>query len=117
MFGGVSLETQERIFDGFIIFTYVFYISTVILGMTIISGEWFYRLDYFVKLYVGLFLIIRYNPFVKTKFTTLDRKLSFHAGVFITMTLLVKTLMIRVMGRDPSFLSKAGLCTDNDTNN
>ena len=80
------------------------------MGMTIIKPELFWRLDFFFKLYIGLFLIIRYNPFFKTKFTPLDRKISFHAGILITITLLVKYVATAFLGDSGSLLSKGSIC-------
>ena len=75
----------------FIISTYIFYIGAII-GVAVIHPEWYRTLDNIMKLYVGLFLFIRFNPFRgDVKFTKLDREISFHAGVFILSMLLVNS--------------------------
>jgi ABC-type lipoprotein release transport system permease subunit len=72
-------------------FTYVFYISAII-GIAIINPSLYHHLDIIMKLYVGLFLFIRFNPFRgEIKFTKLDREISFNAGVFILSMLLVNS--------------------------
>jgi hypothetical protein len=44
-------------------------------------------MDYYVKIYVCLFLIWRFNPLRSNiQFTELDRKIAFSAGVFILTT-------------------------------
>ena len=41
-------------------------------------------LDYYLKIYICIFLIWRFNPFrSKIVFTDLDAKISFNAGLFI----------------------------------
>jgi hypothetical protein len=73
----------------FIISTYIFYISAVI-GVAFINPSWYRMLDYIVKIYVGFFLVYRFNPFRShVKFTELDRQISFHAGVFILSIVVV----------------------------
>ena len=111
MFQTLSLSFQERVVDAFVILTYLFYASFIVLGgMTIIKPELFWRLDFLFKLYIGLFLIIRYNPFFKTKFTSLDRKISFHAGILITITLLIKYIATAFLGESGSLLSRGSIC-------
>jgi len=109
MKGLVSISTQEKIFDGFIIFTYIFYITGFILGLTIIDPIKFEYIDYFVKLYIGAFLIWRYNPYRTTRFTPLDRKLSFHAGVFIVMTLAIRSIIEYLFPKDDSLWNNIGI--------
>ena len=76
----------------FIVFTYVFYISAVI-GIAFIKPAWYHHLDIFMKLYVGLFLVARFNPFrAHIQFTELDRQISFNAGVFVLSMLVVNTI-------------------------
>lgn len=76
----------------FIVFTYVFYISAVI-GVALIKPAWYRHLDIFMKLYVGLFLVARFNPFrTNVQFTELDRQISFNAGVFVLSMLAVNTI-------------------------
>jgi hypothetical protein len=75
----------------FILSTYIFYIGAII-GVAIINPKWYHILDNIMKLYVGMFLCIRFNPFRDdVKFTKLDREISFHAGAFILSMLLVNS--------------------------
>jgi hypothetical protein len=75
----------------FILSTYIFYIGAII-GVAIINPKWYRMLDNIMKLYVGLFLFIRFNPFRSdVKFTKLDREISFHAGAFILSMLIVNS--------------------------
>jgi len=105
----ISISTQERLFDGFIIFTYFFYITSFVLGLMVINPAIYEYMDYFVKLYVGVFLIWRYNPYRTTKFTHLDRKLSFHAGIFIVMTLAVRSIIQYLFPNDKELVDNIGI--------
>ena len=51
-------------------------------------------LDSFVRIYISLFLLIRFNPFQKIVFTDLDRKIGFSAGLFLFTTTTINHVMI-----------------------
>ena len=51
-------------------------------------------IDYWIKVFVGLFLLYRFNPYVHIKFTEFDRKVIFSAGLFMIITTVVNTYLI-----------------------
>ena len=54
------------------------------LGISATAPKYLFYLDYYVKIYVSLFLIWSFNPFNRRrKFTSLDRKISLTAGIFV----------------------------------
>jgi len=61
---------------------YFLYI-VVALGISSSAPAYLDTLVYYTKLYVSLFLIVRFNPFRVTKFTPLDAKIAFNAGMFL----------------------------------
>ena len=64
---------------------YLMYFLYIIVALGISSSAPAYleTLIYYTKLYVSLFLIFRFNPFRLTKFTPLDAKIAFNAGMFL----------------------------------
>lgn len=79
-------DFQERFFDIFTYFSY-FLILVSFLGLSNIAPEFLDSIDYYIRIYICLFLIWRFNPFIKTNtFTDLDRKIAFAAGMFIITT-------------------------------
>ena len=76
---------QEKIWDFVFYFSYFLYFLFVI-GFANNAPEYLVRLNYYVQLYVSLFLLIRFNPFSKVKFTELDKKIAFTGGLFIVST-------------------------------
>jgi hypothetical protein len=66
----------------------------IALGLSSKAPEYLSTLDYFLKIYVSLFLIYRFNPFRKIKFTELDRKVAFSAGFFVLATTTVNQILI-----------------------
>ena len=88
------ISFQETLFDWFVIITYIFYTTTFVLGLGIINPSIFFMVDKLVKLYIGVFLAWRYNPYGKlTTLSSLDRKLAFHAGLFIIVTIALRSIM------------------------
>jgi len=76
-------KLQEIFFD---IFTYISFLL-LLLSSFGLSITYLYSLDYYIRIYICLFLIWRFNPFRKYyEFTELDRKIAFSAGLFILTT-------------------------------
>jgi hypothetical protein len=77
---------QERLFDLIIYITY-FLIIISALGISQSAPKYLNNLDYYVRIYICLFLMWRFNPFRNHyEFTDLDRKIAFSAGAFILTT-------------------------------
>jgi hypothetical protein len=77
---------QERMFD-LIIYTTYFLIIISALGLSESAPKYLTELDYYVRVYICLFLMWRFNPFRSHyEFIDLDRKIAFSAGAFILTT-------------------------------
>lgn len=77
---------QEKIFD---IFVYVSYFLIIIssLGLSQSAPNYLYFINYYITIYICIFLLWRFNPLRKYyEFTNLDRKIAFSAGLFILTT-------------------------------
>ena len=70
------------------LFIYITYILILIsiLGFNDKGDEYLTILNTYMKIYVSIFLIIRFNPFTKNNFNELDRKFAFTSGMFILTT-------------------------------
>jgi hypothetical protein len=73
---------QNNAFTIFIISTYLIYILSAI-GITKTAPTYLDDFDYYVKIYISLFLLWRFNMFRKIEFNELDRKIAFSAGLFL----------------------------------
>ena len=70
-----------------IIFTFYILYAVSILGLSRNAPQYIEILDTYVKIYICIFLIYRFNPLrTKIEFTELDRKIVFSAGLFILTT-------------------------------
>lgn len=77
---------QEFLFNIFIYLSYILIILSA-FGLSQTVPTYLQSLDYYVRIYICLFLIWRFNPFRRQyEFTNLDRKIAFSAGVFILTT-------------------------------
>ncbi len=81
-----TYETQYALFD---IVNYVILILFVVsyVGMWRVAPTYLSILRLIMHTYSSLFLIIRFNPFVKrANFSDLDRKVVYSAGLFLLTT-------------------------------
>ena len=85
--------TQEQIFNIAIYSTYALLIISN-LGISAYAPTYLDDLNGYMKIYVCLFLLWRFHPFRKrVKFTNLDRKIAFSAGLFILATTFLNTYL------------------------
>ena len=75
-------------------FIYITYSILLIytLGFFDKGKEYLTILDSYMKIYVSIFLIIRFNPFSNNKFNDLDRKFAFTSGMLILSTTAIAQL-------------------------
>jgi hypothetical protein len=76
---------QYKLFTLFIILFYVFAIVSA-LGVYPNAQSYVETMDYYMRIYICLFLIWRFNPFSNHRFDELDKKIVFMAGVIILST-------------------------------
>jgi hypothetical protein len=91
----LSLNFQERIFDITIYISYALIILSS-LGLSQFAPKFLDDMDYYVRIYICLFLLWRFNPFIPLdKFTNLDRKIAFSAGLFILTTTVLNDYLVK----------------------
>ena len=79
-------QYQSTIFNVATAVSYILYI-VIALGLSSSAPQYLQTLQLFVKLYVSLFLIIRFNPFRQyVHVGELDRNIAFSAGIFLLLT-------------------------------
>ena len=81
---------QERSFDiAFIMIYILMFISA--LGISDKPAKYIEQINYYIRIYICLFLIWRFNPFrTHYEFTKLDAKISFAAGFLILSTTILE---------------------------
>lgn len=87
---------QEKFFDIFIYSSYILLILSI-FGLSYSAPKYLDNLDYYVRIYVCLFLIWRFNPLrSKYEFTELDRKIAFTSGLLILTTTYLNEYILKI---------------------
>jgi hypothetical protein len=77
---------QEKFFNIFILITYLLIVISF-LGLSKKAPIYLETMEFYIRIYVCLFLIWRFNPIRKIDdFTDLDRKIAFSSGLLILTT-------------------------------
>ena len=84
------LKLYENIFFIGIFVTYVLIISLIFGFAGNSTGEYLSTLNFFMKIYVCILIIYRFNPFVKSKFTDFDKRLVFSSSIFLLSTVTIE---------------------------
>lgn len=85
---------HEKIFIYGLYSSYVLFFI-VLLGISATAPKYLSSLEKFLKLYVSLFLLWRFNPLKKEPFRKFDRRVVFSCALFLLMTqLLTDAVMI-----------------------
>ncbi len=87
-------EWHENIFLIVYYLTWLVYILSI-FGISLFGINFFNDAQQVIRIYIALFLIIKFNPFTnKKKFTNFDKKIVFQAGVFILSTTIINQIVI-----------------------
>jgi cytochrome c biogenesis protein CcdA len=88
-------EAQSNFFKVFIYLSYsLLFISA--LGLSQTAPKYLDTMDYYIRIYICLFLMWRFNPLrEKPEFTELDRKIAFSAGAFILTTTALNQYLVQ----------------------
>jgi len=97
-------DFQYKVFTIIIYLTWALYIS-IALGLSAKAPQYLTDLQYYVKIYVSLFLILRFNPFRRVKFTSLDAKIAFSAGLFLLATTAIDSILKNYLEEIKRFFS------------
>ena len=87
-------KLQNKLYDIISYITWILYIL-ILLGLSANAPEYLDSLQYYVKIYISLFLIYRFNPFRRVKFTNLDAKIAFSAGIFLLTTSAINGILLK----------------------
>ena len=94
-------------YDLFLVFIYFSYIITALVITGISNNAEFYleQLNYYVKIYISLYLILRFNRFRRVKFTDLDRMVVFSSGMFLFSTTIFHTIIMNYLNQIKGYLN------------
>jgi hypothetical protein len=85
-------QFQDNLYNIIAYVSFILYIL-ISLGISANAPQYLDTLQYYIKIYISLFLIIRFNPFRTVKFTELDTKIAFSAGLFLLATTAINNVL------------------------
>jgi len=86
---------QYLAFNSFIISSYILIFLTT-LGLSTNAVVYLNIMDYYIRIYICLFLIYRFNPFRKIEFNDLDRQIAFSSGLFLLTTSALNNYIVTI---------------------
>lgn len=117
-----KLLWHESLFLNLLYFSYFLYALTFIAKEGFKYDKLANIVRLLIKLYVGLILVIKYNPiFGKDKFSKFDRKLAYQAGIFLLISTSISLIFYKPSNKDPNielknFINKFYNNNINETN-
>ena len=106
---------QEKFFDGLIILIYILIVISF-FGIFTNASTYLNDLNFYLRVYICIFLIWRFNPFRNVDiFTNLDRKIAFNAGIFILTTTILNKYIdeIKLKFNNNPFVNFVKVSVDN----
>jgi hypothetical protein len=95
---------QDKLFNIFIFVSWFLVIIST-LGFSQDAPRFLLDLNYYVSIYICLFLMWRFHPFKsKYEFTELDRKIAFSAGLFIFTTTALHKYLLNINDKIKKYL-------------
>lgn len=79
------MKYHEIVFDSALTLSYILYI-VAFFRIRDYNPQYLDLLQEYMKYYVTVFLLIRFNPFIKSQFTEFDRKVVFSSAIFLLTT-------------------------------
>lgn len=88
----MSFGITETTFDLTLLSMNVAYVA-VVVGIINQKPDYLVVIDFWLKVFMGVFLVVRFNPFTSVKFTEFDRKVVFATGVFLLVITVVNNYL------------------------
>ena len=80
-----SLNIIEKIYNIVYILLYVAYF-TAFINYQLFSYDMKDKLTPYITLFISLFLVARFNPFVNPRYTNFDKRIIFDAAIFLLIS-------------------------------
>lgn len=88
-----AYSIEEQIFIISVTLSYILYII-LSLGFYYLNPNYLTILNELIRVYVCLFLIIRFNPFQKEiRLTSLDKRIAFSAGIILFTSIFLNNVL------------------------
>lgn len=88
--------SEETFFNFIILFSY-FVLFSSYFGLSLVAPHYLNLFETYMKLYICVSLLIRFNPLRKKSLTSLDKKIGFSAGILLLSTTILNSYKIKVI--------------------
>lgn len=86
--------THKQIYLYILYTTYVLYAISYV-GIYSLAPQYIQLLDEILKIYVGIFLLINFNPMSTHKFNSFDKDIAFSSGIIILLSTTATTIITK----------------------
>jgi hypothetical protein len=104
-FNNELTKFQNRAYNLTMGITWLLYFA-IAIGISTNAPQYLGMLQSFIKIYISLFLIYRFNPFRRVQFTKLDTKIAFGAGIFLLGTTAIDGILKYYLSTVTRMISK-----------
>lgn len=105
---------HEKIFVYGLAISYILY-GIAFFGIHNTAPGYLTLLSFFLKVYVSIFLLVRFNPLRSTEMTRFDRRIVFSSAVFLLTTTVFNEIVLYYSNRnkllDVNFIKSHSLVT------
>ncbi|MCX5938572.1 MAG: hypothetical protein NTW02_10315 [Cyanobium sp. LacPavin_0920_WC12_MAG_62_9] len=98
----MSTPFHHYLFDGSVAFLHIAYVALA-FGILDQAPNYLEAIDYWVKVFMSLFLLWRFNPWAKIAFSDFDRRVVFSAGMFLFTVTIVNNYLISYVEKGKAF--------------
>ena len=86
-----SFQNNTLIYHAYLVY---FILFLTVIGIEIVQPAFLETFNYWLKIYIALYLIYRFNSFRTIKFTELDRRVVFTSGILLLSTTVLNEIFI-----------------------
>ena len=98
--------SEDTFFNFIILFSY-FTLFSSYFGLSLIAPHYLNVFETYMKVYICVSLLIRFNPVRKKTLNTLDRKIGFSAGILLLSTTILNSYKIKIIHfMESNFINK-----------
>jgi hypothetical protein len=90
----LNIKYHEYAFDFTIFFIWTLYFIAL-FGFFKQAPKYLDKLHFYFTLYISIVLVLRFNPFIKTTFTTFDKKLVFNSGMLLFTSIVMNAFLFK----------------------
>ena len=99
---------HQVIYNNLVIFSSIILILSL-FGFSFINPKYEHIVRYIIQIYIGFFLILRFNPFIRLQKLsklqrTFDRRIAFSAGIYILSTSIIFSIIEWIRLRSTKFI-------------